>query len=143
MDIKIINFEYKFRKPKPLENDVFVIYTPKNITFKPGEKIDVDTGIKIYLPKFIEGRMYLLFSHRNNGMKLLNSSCISQKYNCNIELEEIYRTGIKMPPWKLILSLQNGSFAEPLTIKKGSPIGFLNFYNTGEEIKYKFKKERF
>ena len=135
-----INFKYKFKKPRRLENDVFVIFTPKKITLEPGEEINLNVGIKIYLPKHVEGTCYLLSSLTEQNLKLLNSKCISQKYNHNIELEEVYRT--ELQPWILILNLQNTSLTRNLTIRSGKPIVFLNLYNTREEIKYKFIKER-
>ena len=140
----IITFQYKFRKLKQLENDVFVIYSPKKITLMPGEMIHVDMGIKLFLPKFIEGKANLLFSHSNQKLKLLNSNCISQIYNRNIEIEEIYKNGnvAELPSWNLNFNLQNMDFTESLTIKKRQELAYLNiFNNTGEEIKYKFQKK--
>lgn len=136
--MNIVNFNYKFKKPKKLENDVFVIYSPKKITFNPGEKINLDVGIEIFLPKYVEGTTYLISSLDHN-LKLLNSKCISQKHNRNIEIEEIYKK--ELQPWILILSLENNSLVETLTIASGKPIAFLNLYNVREEIKYKFKKK--
>ena len=141
MASEIIDFEYKFRKPKQLENDVFVIFTSDKVTLNPGEEIRMDTGIKIYLPKYVEGTVYIFSSLRDQGLKLLNSKCISQKYNCNLELKEVYKTETMMPPWKLTLHLQNTSLTQLLTIKKRSSIGFLNLYNVGDETKYRFKKK--
>ena len=137
----IINFKYKFKKPKKLENDVFVIFTPKKITLTPGEDIILNVGIEIFLPKYVEGTTYLLSSLKNQNLHLLNSKCISQKYNQNIEIEEIYKK--ELQPWILILHLKNNSLIETLTIGKGKPIVFLDLYNTGKEIHYKFKKEHF
>lgn len=135
----IINFKYKFRKPKQLENDVFVIFSPKKITLSPGEDINLNVGVEISLPKYVEGTTYLLSSLRNQNLQLLNSKCISQKYNRNIEIEEIYKK--ELQPWILILNLKNNSLIETLTIGKGKPIVFLDLYNVGEEINYKFKKD--
>ena len=137
----IIIFKYKFKRPKKLENDVFVIFTPKKITLTPGEDIILNVGIEIFLPKYVEGTTYLLSSLKNQNLQLLNSKCISQKYNQNIEIEEIYKK--ELQPWILILHLKNNSLIETLTIGKGKPIVFLDLYNTGKEIHYKFKKERF
>ena len=134
----IINFKYKFRKLKQLENDVFVIFTPKKITLAPGEDINLNVGIEISLPKHVEGTTYLLSSLRNQNLQLLNSKCISQKYNRNIEIEEIFKK--ELQPWILILNLKNNSLIDNLTIGGGKPIAFLNLYNTGEKRKYKFKK---
>ena len=130
----IIIFKYKYKKPKKLENDVFVIFTPKKIILEPGEKENLNTGIEIYLPRYVEGTTYLLSSLRNQNLQLLNSKCISQKYNRNIEIEEV------LLPWILNLSLKNNSLTQKLTIGKGQPIAFLDLY-VGKKIIYKFKKE--
>ena len=139
----IITFQYKFKKPRRLENDVFVIHSPKTFTLKPSEMINLDTGIKIFLPKFIEGNAHLLFLHSNQGLKLLNSSCISQIYNRNIEIEEIYTNGkTVLPLWNLNFHLQNIDFTQSLTVKKRQEIAYLSiFNNTEEEIKYTFEKK--
>ena len=137
----VIKFKYKFRKPKQLENDVFVIFSPKKITLLPGEDINLNVGVEISLPKYVEGTTYLLSSMRNQNLQLLNSKCISQKYNYNIEINEIYKR--ELQPWILILNLRNNSLIETLSIGSRKPIAFLNLYNVGEETKYKFKKETF
>ena len=141
MEKKDIILKYKFRKPKLLENDVFIIFAPKKIIIKPGEIINLHTEIEIYLPKFIEGTFYLLNSHINEGLRLLNSNYISQINNRNIEIEEIYKNGTDIPPWNLTLTLENKLLTQPHKIKKGMEIGFLNFYNIEGRIKYKFQKK--
>ena len=141
MEKKNIILKYKFRKPKLLENDVFIIFAPKKIIIKPGEIINLHTGIKLILPKFIEGTVYLLHSHVEEGLKLLNSNYISQINNCNIEMDETYENGTNTPPWNLILTLENRLLTQPLVIKNRTAIGFLNLYNTEGEIKYRFQKE--
>ena len=134
----IINFKYKFRKPKQLENDIFVIFSPRKLTLTPGEDVNLNVGIEISLPKHVEGTTYLLSSLRNQKLQLLNSKCISQKYNRNIEIEQIFKK--ELQPWILILNLKNNSLIDNLTIGSGKPIAFLNLYNMGEERKYKFRK---
>ena len=144
MNKKVITFEYKFRKPRRLENDVFVIYSPNTFNLKPGEIINLNTGIKINLPKFIEGKVNLLFSHTNQKLKLLNSNCISQIYNRNIEMEEVYRSGSteELPFWILNLNLQNLNFTQTLTVKKRQELAYLSFFNTTDrKLKYKFEKK--
>ena len=141
MDKKNIIFKYKFRKPKLLENDVFIIFAPTKIILKPGEIINLHTEIEIYLPKFIEGTFYLLNSHINEVLRLLNSNYISQINNHNIEIEEIYKNGTNIPPWNLTLTLENKLLTETLMIKNRMEIGFLNFYNTEGGIKYRFQKK--
>ena len=141
MRIKV-KFQYKSKSPKKLDNDVFVIYSPKRVTINPGEIKHVNMQLKIFLPRNIEGTCRLLLSHSNQKLKLLNSSIISQRYNQNIEIEEIYEDENNLPPWNLNFEILNGDLTKSITIKSRQEIGY--FYllpNRGEEIKYKFEKE--
>ena len=141
MRIKV-KFQYKSKRPKKLDNDVFVIYSPKRVTINPGEIKHVNMQLKIFLPRNIEGTCRLLLSHSNQKLKLLNSSIISQRYNQNIEIEEIYQDENNLPPWNLNFEILNGDLTKSITIKSRQEIGY--FYllpNRGEEIKYKFEKE--
>ena len=141
MRIKV-KFQYKSKRPKKLDNDVFVIYSPKRVTINPGEIKHVNMQLKIFLPRNIEGTCRLLLSHSNQKLKLLNSSIISQRYNQNIEIEEIYEDENNLPPWNLNFEILNGDLTKSITIKSRQEIGY--FYllpNRGEEIKYKFEKE--
>ena len=99
-----IKFSYKCKRPKRLENDVFVIYTPEKITINPGEIKNINMQLKIFLPKHITGSCRLLLSLSNQKLKLLNSSLISQEYNQNIEIEDIYKKGKYLPPGIYILN---------------------------------------
>ena len=92
---------HKCKRPKRLENDVFVIYTPEKITIKPGEIKRINMQLKIFLPKHITGSCRLLLSYSNQKLKLLNSSVISQEYNQNIEIEEIYKQNVSQKRLKL------------------------------------------
>ena len=96
----IIKFSYKNknRRLKILENDVFVIYSPEKITLNPGEIKNINMHLKIFLPKHIQGSCRLLLSLSNQKLKLLNSSLISQEYNQNIEIENIYKKEKYLPP---------------------------------------------
>ena len=141
MKIKV-KFQYKIKRPKMLDNDVFVIYSPERININPGEKKNINMQLKIFLPKNIEGSCRLLLSLSNQKLKLLNSNLISQKYNQNIEIEEIYQQGNNLSPWNLIFEILNGDLTKSLTIRKRQELGY--FYllpNRGEEITYKFEKE--
>ena len=141
MKIKV-KFQYKIKRPKMLDNDVFVIYSPERININPGEKKNINMQLKIFLPKNIEGSCRLLLSLSNKKLKLLNSSLISQKYNRNIEIEEIYQRGNNLPLWNLIFEILNGDLTKKVTIKSRQELGY--FYllpNRGEEITYKFEKE--
>ena len=137
-----VKFQYKKKRPKKLDNDVFVIYSPERITINPGEKKNVNLQLKIFLPKNIEGMCRLLLSLSNQKLKLLNSNLISQKYNCNIEIQDIYEQGNNLPPWNLNFEILNGDLTKKVTIKSRQELGY--FYllpNRGEEITYKFEKE--
>ena len=140
MNIKV-KFQYKIKRPKRLDNDVFVIYSPERITINPGEKKNVNMQLKIFLPKNIEGSCRLLLSLSNQKLKLLNSNLISQKYNQNIEIEEIYQQGNNLPPWNLNFEILNVDLTKSVTIRRKQELGY--FYllpNRGEEITYKFEK---
>ena len=108
-----VKFQYRHKRPKKLRNDVFVIYSPKKFTLNPGEIKNVNMGIKIFLPRHMEGKCTLIFSYSNQKLKLLNSSLISQQYNSNIEIEKIFEEEEEednLPPWNLNFELLNGNF---------------------------------
>ena len=73
------------RRPRRLENNVFVIYSPEKIKLQPGEVKFVNMRIKIKFSKNIIGRCTILQSLSNYGLKLLNSNTISQEFNSNIQ----------------------------------------------------------
>ena len=127
----IIKFSYnsKIKRPKRLENDVFVIYSPKNITIRSGEIKNINMQLKIFLPKYIRGSCRLLLSLSNQKLKLLNSSNISQEYNQNIEIEEIYEKEKYLPPWNLYFELLNGNFTQTIKIKKKKKRTWILLYN--------------
>ena len=138
-----IKFLYKCKRPKKLENDVFVIYSPEKIMLNPSEIKLINMQVKIFLPKHITGSCRLLFSLSNQKLKLLNSSSISQENNPNIEIEEIYGKEKYLPPWNLYFELLNGSFTETITIKNKQDIGY--FYITDRVrrgLTFKYKKEK-
>ena len=140
----IIKFSYKSknRRLKILENDVFVIYSPEKITLNPGEIKNVNMQLKIFLLKHIQGSCRLLLSLSNQKLKLLNSSLISQEYNQNIEIENIYKKGKYLPPWTLYFELLNGNFTESIKIKNKQELGYFYLINSrGEEITFKYEKE--
>lgn len=135
-DKNVIIFEYKCKKPKLLDNDVFVIYSPRKLTLEPGEIINLHMQLKIFLPRHIEGRCRLLLSHSEANLRLLNSNLISQRYNQNIDI-----LTDNLPPWNLVFELQNGNYTGDLTIRKNQELGYFSvlLYDEGK-IKYKFHK---
>ena len=50
MNIKV-KFQYKIKRPKRLDNDVFVIYSPERITINPGEKKMSTCSLKYFYQK--------------------------------------------------------------------------------------------
>ena len=61
------------RKPRRLENNVFVFYSPERIRLQPGEIKPVNMKIKFRLPNNLVGACTLLPLLSNNNIKLLNS----------------------------------------------------------------------
>ena len=48
--LQTVNFHYKSTKrPKLLENNVFILYSPQKIKFEPGEIKIIDMKLKIIL----------------------------------------------------------------------------------------------
>ena len=141
---EIIKFYYQksTRRPRKLENNVFVIYSPERIKLLPGEKIILNTGIKIDLPKNIEASCKILYSLSNYGLKLLNSNTISQEFNLNIDNSLSNREN-NLPSWILIFELFNKSFIQTLQIRKRQEIGYFFITNDrGKEIDFKYIKEK-
>ena len=137
----VITFLYKYKKPKKLENDVFVIYSPQRLTIKPGETTHLNMKLKIFLPRYVEGRCTLLLSHSRQKLKLLNSNLITQKYNQNIEIDNIYKDG-NLPAWNLNFELFNGDYTNELTIKNKQELAYFSLLlREGEEMTYKFQKK--
>ena len=141
---KTIKIYYKSttRRPKRLENNVFVIYSPETITIYPGENKNINMQIKISLPKRIETSYKLLLNITNQKLILLNSSIISQEFNPNIEIDKYYEKENDLPLWNLNVELFNGNFTKTIKIRKKQELGYFYILNNrGEEIKFKFEKE--
>ena len=142
---EIIKFYYQksTRRPKRLENNVFVIYSPERIKLEPGQKIIVNMGIKIEFSKNIEGSCKILHSLSNYGLKLLNSNTISQEFNLNIDnFLSNDENNNNLPSWTLIFELFNKSFTQTLQIRKRQEIGYFFITNDrGKELDFKCVKE--
>ena len=139
----VITFQYKCKRPKKLENDVAVIYSPCRFTIEPGETKNINMNLKIFLPKYVEGRCTLLYSLSNQKLKLLNSNLITQKYNQNIEIEDIYKETDKLPMWNLNFELFNSSYTDIFTVKNRQELAYFSVVDgEREEITYRFKKIR-
>ena len=140
---EIVKFYYRnsTRRPKRLENNVFVIYSPERIKLQPGEKRYVNMCVKIHFSKNIEGSCRILYSLSNYGLKLLNSNTISQEINSNID-NFLTVDENNLPPWILVFELFNKSFTDTLQIRKRQEIGYFFITNDrGKEIDFKYVKE--
>ena len=140
---EIVKFYYgkSTRRPKRLENNVFVSYSPEKIKLEPGQRITINMDIKVKFSKNIEGSCTILNSLSNYGLKLLNSSIISQEFNSNID--NFFRVDTdNLPLWTLIFELFNKNFTQTLQIRKKQEIGYFFITNDrGKEINFKYKKE--
>ena len=142
---EIFKFHYSAstRRPKKLENNVFIIYSPERIKLQPGKRKLIDTRAKLYFSKNVNGSCRLLYSYQHQGLKLLNSNYISQDINANIDnfftIDEN-----NLPPWKLIFELYNTSLTETIVIRSKVELGYFltQQHHTGKEIDFKFVKEK-
>ena len=140
---EVVEFFYQksTRRPKRLENNVFVIYSPEKIKLRPGETKIINMCVKITFSKNITGSCRILQSLTNYRLKLLNSNAISQEFNSNIQnFLTVYENDL--PGWILIFELINKNFNRMIEIRKRQEIGyFFITNNAGKEIDFKYKKE--
>ena len=140
---EIIKFSYKktTRRPKRLENNVFIIYSPETIKLEPGDHKLINMKIKIFLPKGIEGSCRLLNLFSNERLILMNSNNISQELNSNIQNGHYYDLD-NLPPWNLNFELYNFNFTKTIQIKKKKELGYFYVLNDrGKELHFKYEKE--
>ena len=126
-----IEISYSKRRPKKLENDIFVSYTPERIKLQPGETKIVDMELHLKLSKYLVGGCLLLPSLAMQNIKLLNAYHISTD---SLTLEDsLYR---------IIFEIQNRNMNEAIQLKAKTELGFFTILNSGstEEIRYKFIK---
>ena len=118
---EIIKFFYQksTRRPRRLENNVFVIYSPEKIKLQPGEMKFVNMGVKIKIPKNITGSCIILQSLSNYRLKLLNSN---RQNLLTIDENDL-------PTWTLTFELFNKSFTRTLQIRKRQEIGYFFITN--------------
>ena len=87
MSTPTIKFYYKATKrPKLLENNVFVLYSPQKLKFEPGEKKTINMRIKIEFPANTTRSCRLLFGLSNCGLYLLNSAYLTGETNLHFEI---------------------------------------------------------
>ena len=125
------------RRPKRLENNVFILYTPERIRLQPGEVKEVNMKLKLKISNH-----GLTFS--NHGLKPLNSNTIAQSENNRILQNHLTREedNDDFPPWFLAFELFNKSMNKFFQIRKKQEIGYFIIINAaGKEIRHSFKKE--
>ena len=102
MNGKTVEFIYdrSMRRPKRLENNVFVLYTPEKIILMPGEVKTIKMKLKLRLASELVGCCTLLQTFSDNNIVLLSSQHI---------LSELNTAGVNPPvnsPWNLTLTFQ-------------------------------------
>ena len=123
------------RRPRKLENNVFVLNTPERILLKPGETQIIKMKIKIHLSKNSVGCCTLLQTFSVNVLKLLNSQHISRETNTANLCQPVDL------PWYLTLEIFNQNINTIFQINKKQELGFFHILNDGvEEIRYIYKK---
>ena len=132
------------RRPKRLENNVFILYAPERIRLQPGEVKEVNMKLKLKISRNIIGTCILLQTFSNHGLKLLNSNTIAQSENNRILQNHLTREGDNddLPPWFLSFELYNKSLNKIFQIRKKQEIGYFIILNdAGKVICHSFKKE--
>ena len=117
-----IKFHYKTKRPKLLENNVFVLYSPQKLKFEPGEKKMVDMKLNIKFSANITGSCRLLFQLSNAGLYLQNSNYLSGNTNLHFEIF-------------------NSNMTQTIEIKSRGEIGYFTPDCVGTEIKYEYVKD--
>ena len=140
-------YDRTVRRPRRLQNNVFVLYSPKRIRIQPGKKINIDMKLKIRMHKNIVGSCMLLQTFDQNGIKLLNSQHISSE--ANIAINQNYPDNDQQqrddlpPPWILTLEIFNRNMNTIFQLRRKQEIGFFVILNDGgEEIRHRYKKEQ-
>ena len=129
------------RRPKRLENNVFILYAPEKIRLQPGEITSVNMKVKIKFSKNIIGTCILLQTFSNYGLKLMNSNTIAQEINANMQ-NHLNVNENNLPLWILTFELFNKSLNNIFQIRKKQEIGYFIVTNdAGKKIDFQYKKE--
>ena len=117
-----VTFNYKIKRPKLLENNVFVLYSPQRLKFEPGEKKIIDMKLNITFSTNVRGSCRLLFQLTNAGLQLQNSNYLSANTDLHFEI-------------------LNSNMTQTIEIKSKSEIGYftLDYYQTSK-LQYKYVK---
>ena len=122
MNIQTIRFYYKIKKPKLLENNVFVLYSPERLKFEPGQKKMVDMKLNITFPTtHVTGSCTLLLQLSNAGLCLQNGDRLSGNTDLHLEIF-------------------NSNMTQTIEIKSRGEIGYF-IADCETEIKYEYVKD--
>ena len=127
-----VEISYSKRRPKKLENGVFVLYTPERIKLQPGEIKIVDMKLHLKLSKnFVKGCVLLpsLISH---SIKLLNAYNISTD---SLTLED--------SQYRIVFEIQNRNMDKTIQLKAKTELRFFTILNgrTTEELRQIYKMQ--
>ena len=123
MSNQTIQFNYKIKRPKLLENNVFVLYSPQRLKFEPGEKKMIDMKLNIKFLTDVRGSCRLLFQLSNAGLQLQNSNYLSADTDLHFEIF-------------------NSNLTQTIEIKSKGEIGyFIPDCCFGKEIRYEYVKK--
>ena len=117
----VIQFYYKIKRPKLLENDVFILYSPQRLKFQPGEKKIVDMKLNIKFTPNVRGSCRLLFQLTNVGLQLQNSNYLSADTNLHFEI-------------------LNSNMTQTIKIRSRGEIGYFTPDCVGSKIQYEYVK---
>ena len=118
-----VTFNYKIKRPKLLENNVFVLYSPQRLKFEPGEKKMVDMKLNIKFSTNVRGNCRLLFQLSNAGLQLQNSNYLSANTDLHFEI-------------------LNSNLTQTIEIKSKGEIGYFTpDCCWGTEIQYRYVKK--
>ena len=123
MNTQTVRFYYKIKKPKLLENNVFVLYAPERLKFEPGQKKMIDMKLNIkFSTADITGSCKLLLQLSNAGLHLQNADYLSENTN-------------------LHLQIFNSNITQTIEIKSRGEIGYFIADCDETEIKYEYVKD--
>ena len=126
-----VEISYSKRRPKILQNGVFVLYTLERIKLQPGEIKIVDMKLHLKLSKNLIGGCVLLPSLISHNIKLLNA--------CHISTDSLT---LKDSPYRIVFEIQNRNMSKTIQLKAETELGFFTILNSGttEELRHKFIK---
>ena len=117
----VIQFYYKLKRPKLLENDVFILYSPQRLKFRPREKKIVDMKLNIKFTPNVRGSCRLLFQLTNVGLQLQNSNYLSADTDLHFEI-------------------LNSNMTQTIEIRSKGEIGYFTPDCVGSKIQYEYVK---